>query len=233
MKVLDLDVQVVKKDIKNMHLSVYPPTGRVRVAAPKHTDNEVIRLFVIDKLTWIKRNQKEFKNQKREAPKNYVSGESHYLDGKRYRLKLIEGPGKHRIRIPNKSFIELYVQPNTSITNKKKVFDQFYREYLQKVLDELIKKWEDRLNEKCNSWKIRSMKTKWGSCQPENRRLLFNLELAKKPKHCVEYIVLHEMLHFKERHHNERFKSLLDQHMPNWKGLKRELEELPLVSWEG
>lgn len=229
LEVSDLKIEVIKKDIKNMHLSVYPPNGRIRLAAPKNLDNEAIRLFVVDKLNWIRRQQREFQNQRREPVKEYVSGESHYFDGRRYLLKVIERYGKHELKIKNKTKLELYVRPGTKVENRKKVFDEFYRSYLKTILPEMIAVWEKTTQEKVESWNIRAMHTKWASCNIEERSLLFNLELAKKPRHCIDYIILHEILHLKERHHNEKFRALLDLNMPNWRSRKRELDELPVV----
>lgn len=229
MEVSGLKIDVIKKDIKNMHLSVYPPNGRIRLAAPKSLDNEAIRLFIVDKLSWIRHRQREFQNQRRENIKEYVSGESHYFDGRRYLLKVIERYGKHEIKIKNKTTIELYIQPGTTVENRKKVFDEFYRTYLKSILPQMIEAQEKETKEKVSEWNIRAMHTKWASCNIEKRSLLFNLELAKKPRHCIDYIILHEIIHLKERHHNDRFRSFLDFYLPNWRSIKRELDELPLA----
>lgn len=123
----------------------------------------------------------------------------------------------------------LSIHPGTKVENRKKVFDEFYRDYLNSILPEMIAAWEATIQEKMNHWSIRSMYTKWASCNIEKRSLLFNLELAKKPRHCIDYIILHELLHLKERHHNEKFRALLDHYMPNWRSVKRELDELPVL----
>lgn len=229
LEVSDLRIEVIKKDIKNMHLSVYPPNGRIRLAAPQSIDNESIRLFVVDKLNWIRRQQREFQSQKREPVKEYVSGESHYFDGRRYLLKVIEGYGKHELKIKNKTKLELYIRRGTTVENRKKVFDEFYRNHLKTILPEMIAVWEATTKEKVASWNIRAMHTKWASCNIEKRGLLFNLELAKKPRHCTDYVILHEIIHLKERHHNDRFRALLNHYMSNWRNIKRELDELPVI----
>lgn len=228
-KILDLTIDVIKKDIKNMHLSVYPPTGRVRIAAPKDLNDEAIRLYAIGKIRWIKKHQKEFESQLRESPREYITGESHYFDGKRYLLKVIERQGKHEIKIKNKTYLELYVKPNTTITAKEKVFNEWYRNHLKITIPEIIQYWEQKIGQKCNSWDVKKMRTKWGSCSIEKRKILLNLELAKKPRYCLEYVIVHELLHFLERNHNDNFKALLSKFMPNWKNYKRELNNLPVT----
>lgn len=226
--ILDLTIDVVKKDIKNMHLSVYPPTGRVRIAAPKDLKDEAIRLYAIGKIRWIKKHQKSFYEQLRETPREYITGESHYFDGKRYLLKVIERHGKHEIKIKNKTYLELYVNPNTTKVAKEKVFNEWYRNHLKTVVPEIIDFWEQKIGQKCESWNVKKMRTKWGSCSIEKRKILLNLELAKKPRHCIEYVIVHELIHFIERNHNNNFKVLLSKFMPNWKTYKRELNNLPV-----
>ena len=228
-QVLDLTIDVVKKDIKNMHLAVYPPTGRIRIASPKDIKDEAIRLFAIGKIRWIKKHQKNFYEQLREAPREYITGESHYFDGKRYLLKVIERNGKHELKIKNKTYLELYISPNASIEAKEKIFNEWYRAHLKDILPKLIMSWEEKIDVQCKAWDIKKMRTKWGSCNIEKRKILLNLELAKKPRQCLEYVIAHELMHFHERHHNDNFKRLLDKYMPNWKTLKRELNDLPVA----
>lgn len=224
----DLSIDVEKKDIKNMHLSVYPPTGRIRISAPIGLNDEAIRLFAIGKISWIKKHQKSFLNQQRESPREYITGESHFFDGKRYLLKVIERNAKHEIKIKNKKYIELYVKPNTSTTGKQKVFEEFYRKHLKQVIPEIISTWETKLKVNLYECVVLKMRTKWGSCNEEKKKIMLNLELAKKPRHCLEYIIVHELIHLHERHHNDNFIALLDKHMPNWKTYKRELNELSI-----
>ena len=227
-KVLDLTIDVVKKDIKNMHLAVYPPTGRIRIASPKDINDEAIRLFAISKIRWIKKHQKNFYEQLRESPREYVTGESHYYDGKRYLLKVIERYGRHEIKIKNKKYLELYISPNTAIEAREKVFIEWYRKHLKEVVPQLLEQWSKKLNVVCDSWDVKRMRTKWGSCNIEKRKVLLNLELAKKPTHCLEYVIVHELTHFLERNHNDNFRAYLDKYMPNWKSYKRELNQLPI-----
>lgn len=227
-QVLDLTIDVVKKDIKNMHLAVYPPTGRIRIASPKHLKDEAIRLFAIGKIRWIKKHQKSFYEQLREPEREYITGESHYFDGKRYLLKVIERTGKHEIKIANKKYLELYVNPNTRITAKEKVFNEWYREHLKDIAPKIINDWSNKLKVHCEDWNVKLMRTKWGSCNTEKKKIILNLELAKKPRHCLEYVVVHELTHLLERNHNDAFKKHLDKYMPNWRAYKRELNNLPI-----
>lgn len=228
-QVLDLTIDVVKKDIKNMHLAVYPPTGRIRIATPKDLNDEAIRLFAISKIRWIKKHQKNFYEQLRETSREYIDGESHYFDGKRYLLRVIERYGKHELKIKNKSYLELYVSPKATIAAKEKVFNEWYRDHLKEIVPEILKIWEDKIGLNCEHYDIKKMRTKWGSCNIEKRKILLNLELAKKPRHCLEYVIVHELMHFFERNHNDNFRSLLDKYMPNWKTYKRELDDLPVA----
>lgn len=228
-QVLDLTIDVVKKDIKNMHLAVYPPTGRIRIATPKDLNDEAIRLFAISKIRWIKKHQKNFYEQLREAPREYITGESHYFEGKRYLLRVIERYGKHELKIKNKSYLELYVSPKATIEAKEKVFNEWYRSHLKEIVPDIIKTWEEKTGLNCEHWNIKKMRTRWGSCNIEKRKILLNLELAKKPRHCLEYVIVHELMHFYERKHNHKFKGLLDKYMPNWRTYKRELDNLPVA----
>ncbi|WP_339728649.1 SprT family zinc-dependent metalloprotease [Maribacter stanieri] len=228
-QVLDLTIDIVKKDIKNMHLAVYPPTGRIRIASPKDVNDEAIRLFAISKIRWIKKHQKNFYEQLREAPREYITGESHYFDGKRYLLKVIERYGKHELKVKNKNYLELYVSPKATIEAKEKVFNEWYRVHLKEIVPNIIKAWEEKTGLNCEHWDIKKMRTRWGSCNIEKQKILLNLELAKKPRHCLEYVIVHELMHFFERNHNDHFKGLLDKFMPNWKTYKRELDNLPIA----
>lgn len=227
-QVLDLTIDVVKKDIKNLHLSVYPPTGRVHISSPKKLKDEAIRLFAVSKIRWIKKHQKALYEQLRELPREYIDGESHFFDGNRYLLKVTEQSGKHFINIKNKTVLELFVNPNTSVEGRRRVFNDWYRSHLKIVVPELIKKWGKRIGVKCDSFEIKQMRTKWGSCKIEKNKIILNLELAKKPSYCLEYIILHELIHLLERNHNDIFRSHLDRYMPNWKSIKDELNSLPV-----
>lgn len=221
-------IEVVRKDIKNIHLAVYPPTGRVRIAAPLHVNEDAIRLFAISKLGWIKRNQRKFAGQERIPPREYKQREGHYFKGKRYLLNVIEVDAKPKVEIKGKNRLDLYVRPNASTAKKHEVLTEWYRGELKKQIPDIIEKWEKKLDLKVNDWQVKQMKTKWGSCNIEKKRIWLNLELAKKPERCLEYIIVHELIHFKERHHNERFLYYIETYLPQWKQLRRELNSLPV-----
>jgi predicted metal-dependent hydrolase len=221
----NINIEVILKDIKNVHLSVYPPDGRVRIAAPLHLDLDTIRIYSISKLSWIKRQQTKLRKQKREAPRLYINRESHYFQGKRYMLKVVSTTGKHQIILKARS-IEMHVHPETSQENKQKLLDEFYRKHLKAISAPLIEKWQTALNVKVKALGIKRMNTKWGTCNEAAARIWLNLELAKKPIEYLEYVILHEIVHLKERKHNEKFVAYLDKHMPNWRHLKEELNKL-------
>ncbi len=229
-----LPVDVVRKDIKNLHLAVYPPAGRVRVAAPLLVDDEAVRLAVISRLAWIKRQQAKFDAQERQSARQYVSGESHYFQGNRYRLNLIEQAGKQQVFLRNKKFIDLYMHPASSTAQRGRVMAAWYRAYLKASLPLLIAKWESVLGVTVQDWGVKQMKTKWGACNIEAARIWLNLELAKKSPHCLEYILVHEMVHLLERHHNDRFRSLMNRFLPGWELIRDELNREPLAheDWE-
>ena len=218
-----LDIIIERKDIKNLHIGVYPPNGKIRVATPLKLNDESVRLAVISRLSWIKKQQQSFLNQPRQTKREMVSGESHYIFGKRYLLDIKYENVKHRI-VKKHTKLELFVKENTSKENRLKVLEKYYREKLSLELDKLILKWEHIIGVKINSWQIQKMKTKWGSCNIEKKKLIFNLELAKVPLDCIEYIVVHEIIHLLERHHNDNFKSILDKHINDWQSRKEKLK---------
>jgi hypothetical protein len=231
-KVGEIRVRVERKDIKNIHLSVHPPDGKVKLSVPKTTKEDTIRLFLISKITWIKKQQKKFDNQARQSPREYISGESHYFFGKRYRLNVYETNKKQRVEIKNNSYIDLYVRPNSTVEKREDVMKEWYREELKKVIPEYINKWEKTMDIQLNFWGVKQMKTKWGSCNADRKRIWVNLELAKKNPRCLEYVIVHEMVHLKERKHSDRFKKLMDKYLPNWRAVKRELNEIVYESVE-
>lgn len=232
--VSNITIDVIRKDIKNIHLAVYPPTGRVRIAAPLSVNDDAIRLFAISKLSWIKRHQREFDVQERVSPREYKQRESHYFQGRRYLMKIIENDKPPKVILRSRAYIELYVRPNTSFEKRQEVIIEWYRVELKKLIPSIIKKWEESLNVNLNEWQVKQMKTNWGTCNINKKRILINLELAKKPLHCLEYVILHEMVHLLERHHNERFLYYMDTFLPNWKQIRTELNKLPVshADWE-
>jgi predicted metal-dependent hydrolase len=229
MTVADLDIEVVQKDIKNIHLAVYPPLGRVRIAAPTEVNSETLRLFIVSKLPWIRKQQRKFTNQNRQTPRLYVNRESHYFLGRKYLLRVHETDHPYRypkVVLKTKTYIDLFVRESSTVEQKANLMKEWHRSELKNIMDELIPKWEAILGVTAVRFAIKSMKTKWGSCNTDNKTLLFNLELAKKPYSCIEYVVAHELVHLIERHHNDNFKAILDKHLPNWKGVKQELNTL-------
>lgn len=210
-------MEVVRKGIKNLHLGVYPPNGRVRVAAPLVVNNEAVRLAVIDKLGWIKRQKAKFSAQPRQSQREMINGESHYFFGQRYRLRVHEVDARARVAVRGISRLDLFVRSGTNAEQREVVLLQWYREQLKALILPLLEKWHLILGVQASHWGIKKMKTKWGSCNPAARRLWFNLELAKKPVMCLEYIVVHELVHLLERNHTERFTGLMDGFLPNWR----------------
>jgi predicted metal-dependent hydrolase len=217
-----------------MHLAVYPPTGRVRIAVPLRIDDEAVRLFVITKLSWIRQQQRKFAGQERQTPREYVNRESHYFFGSRYLLKVIEHDAPPKVLLKGKTYIEMYVRPNTTAKQRQTLMNEWYRKELKKLLPPMVQKWENILSVQVDEWGIKQMKTKWGTCNIEAKRVWINLELAKKPLHCLEYILVHEMIHLLERHHNDRFLAYMEKYMPQWKFYKGELNRLPVAhaDWE-
>lgn len=229
----DLVVEVVHKDIKNLHLGVYPPHGRVRVAAPLTVSDDAVRLAVIGKLGWIKRRQATFEAQPRQSRREMVSGESHYFLGRRYRLRVHEHDGPAAVALHGRASIDLFVRPGTTAEQREAALQRWYREQLRALIPPLLEKWQPILDVRAADWGIRKMKTRWGSCNVAARHVWLNLELAKKPERCLEYVVAHELAHLRERRHNERFIGLMDRHLPDWRGVRDELNHLPLghESW--
>lgn len=229
-----LAVDVVRKDIKNLHLAVYPPNGRIRVAVPLLLDDEAVRLAVIERLAWIKRQQLKFQEQDRQSRREYVSGESHYFQGRRYLLNVIELAGVGKVVVRNKKTLDLYVHPGSTLAQRQRIMRAWYRAYLKNLIPPLIAKWEQVMGVKAYDWGIKQMKTKWGTCNIDKHRILVNLELAKKPPRSLEYILVHEMVHLLERHHNDIFLAYMNKFLPSWRLYRDELNRAPLAheEWE-
>lgn len=223
-----LKVEVVQKDIKNIHLSVYPPDGRVKIAAPERMDLETVRMFAISKMAWIKRTREKILAQEREAPREYLSMESHYFFGKRYLLEVKKKEAKPNVWIKHNKLL-MQVRSGFDATQRRDVLLEWYRDQLKAVLPDLITKWEIKMGVEVAEFGVKRMKTKWGTCNSGAKRIWLNLELAKKPLVCLEYIVVHEMVHLLERSHNQRFVALMDQYLPHWRDLKDELNRLPVA----
>ncbi len=234
MEVQGLSVEVRRKPIKNLHLAVHPPDGRVRISAPEYMSDETIWLAIIDKLSWIRRQQRRFRNQARQSQREMVSGESHYYWGHRYLLQVIEEDAPPRVRVLNRRMLELRVRPGSDRARREAVLYAWYRVQIKEQIPPLIAKWEPIVGVSVAEWGIKRMKTRWGSCNIEARRIWLNLELVKKPPQCLEYVLVHEMVHLLERHHNERFRALMTQFMPNWRNYRDLLNAEPLAyeDWE-
>ncbi len=228
MEICGLKVQTIKKDIKNMHLGVYPPQGRIRVAAPLKMTDESIRLFVVSKIPWIKKQKKNFENQQRLTQREFVTGESHYYFGKRYLLNVIYTTSKPEVKLSNKNMIELFTKKGSSQKTNEKIFDDWYRSVLKDKISKLVEKWEKIIGVKVRTMSIRKMKTKWGSCKDTSKTIILNLDLAKKPINSLEYIIVHEMVHLLEKTHSVKFNTYMDKFLPNWRSRKSELNEFPL-----
>lgn len=223
----NIAVDVVLKDIKNVHLSVYPPNGRVRIAAPARMSLDTIRVFAVSKLGWIKRQQKKLREQERETPREYLNRESHYLWGRRYLLTVREDNEAPSIELKHSRII-LRVRPGTSEERKQALFEEWYREQLKKAVLPLIARWQPLIGVRVNRFFVQRMKTKWGSCNPTARHIRLNTELAKKPLECLECIVVHEMAHLIEPTHTQRFIALMDRFMPKWQFYRAMLNRLPV-----
>lgn len=232
-KVGDISVEVIFKDIKNVHLSVYPPTGRVRIAAPTWMSLATIRLYTIAKLEWIKKQQNKLQEQERETPREYLDRESHYIWGRRYLLHVNEGSRTHSVEIKHSQMV-LNVRAGTGREKREAVMAAWYREQVREAMLPFFEKWEVLLGVKVGRIYIQRMKTRWGSCNPRANSIRLNSELAKKPRECLEYVIVHELMHLIEPSHNGRFISLMDRFLPNWKHLRNELNRAPLghVDWE-
>ncbi len=224
----NITLDIIRKKIKNIHLAVYPPTGRVRIAAPMEVSKDAIRLFAISKLSWIKRNQRKFESQERIPQREYKQRESHYFQGKRYLLNIIEVDATPKVTLKSKKFIDLQVRPGTPTIKRHEILTEWYRLQLKEQIPAIISKWQTMLKVKVEDWQIKQMKTRWGACNIEKKRIWINLELVKKPEKCLEYIIVHEMVHLLERNHNDKFFHYMNTCLPAWKQVKAELNKLPV-----
>ncbi len=226
-----IDVDVVYKDIKNLHIGVYPPLGRVRVAAPRRLKEDDVRLAVVQRLPWIKRQREQLASVERQSVREMVTGESHYVWGQRRRLKVIERPGRGHVELDGDRLL-LYVTSGTETEARRKLLETWQRQELRQRIPDLIAQWEPVVGRQVPRWSIRRMKTKWGSCNRQTGHIWFNVELAKKDPQALEYIVVHEMAHLIERNHGERFTALMDGFMPDWRSRRDDLNAAPLVDEE-
>jgi predicted metal-dependent hydrolase len=229
--VAGIDVDVIYKDIKNLHIGVYPPVGRVRVAAPLRLDDDAVRLALVQRLPWIKRERDRMQAADRQSLREMVTGESHYVWGNRYRLKVVERPGRAHVEVDGDRLL-LYIPAETLSEKRRELLDRWYRAQLREVIPDIIANWEPTLDVTVPRWTIRRMKTKWGSCNRETGHIWFNIELAKKHPEGLEYIAVHEMTHLIERGHGERFTKMMDGVMPDWRARRDYLNDGPLAHEE-
>ncbi len=224
----DIAITVTRKDVKNVHLSVHPPAGRVSLVAPVGTRLEVARAYAISRLGWIRSRQVQLRGQAREPRPGFVTRESHYVWGKRYLLKIVERDGKPFVALDHRR-ITLTVRPGSDRAKRAAVLHEWHKSLLHRAVPLLVEKWERRLNVRVSKYFLQRMKTKWGSCNSAARHIRLNTELVKKPKDLLEYVVVHEMVHLRVPTHNERFVELLSEHYPGWQEARAELNELPLA----
>ena len=227
-EVSGIPVEIRRKAIKNLHVGVYPPDGKVRVAAPPHLDDEAVRLAIVSRLGWIRRQRQGFADQQRQSRREMVTGESHYVEGRRYRLNVVERLGNPRVKLIANTTLELRVPPGTDRDYRQQVLERWYRRQLKARLPGLLAYWQSVAGVDVADCRVKRMKTRWGSCNIKAKRIWLNLELAKKPLRCLEYILVHEMVHLLERHHTDRFRALMDQYMPDWRLHRDALNEAPL-----
>jgi predicted metal-dependent hydrolase len=222
-----LRVEVRRKAIKHVHLSVLPPSGKVRLAAPVHTPLETLRLFAIAKLAWVRGEQRRLRSQEREPPREYLGKESHYVWGKRYLLDLQEAEARPEVQLKPRRLL-MRVRPGTGTAQRSALMEAWYRQQLRDAIAELLPQWEQRLGVRSQKLFVQRMRTKWGSCTPASAYIRLNTELAKKPLECLEYILVHELVHLLEPSHNQRFVALMDKHLPRWRELQQRLNRLPV-----
>lgn len=227
LKLGDLRIEVTFKNIKHVHLSVYPPAGTVRIAAPQHMKLDTVRLFAIAKLDWIRQQQEKLRLQEREAPREYLDRESHYVWGRRYLLKLVEKDASPRVELKPRTLL-MHVRPGMTTAHKRDILDAWYRDQIRLAVPPLVEHWESILNVKAGRCYVQRMKTRWGSCNPVKRNIRLNTELAKKPSQCLEYVLVHELLHLVEPSHNARFVELMNRFLPDWKARRDMLNQLPV-----
>lgn len=223
----DIALDVVRKDIKNVHLSVHPPTGKVRIAAPARMSLDNIRVFAIAKLGWIREQQKKLLEQERESPREFLNRESHYVWGKRYLLSVIERDEPAAVELAHSQLV-LQVRPDADFARKQSLLEEWYREQVKAAVPALTSKWEPLMGVKVERLFVQRMKTKWGSCNHVARTVRLNTDLAKKPRECLEYILVHEMVHLIEPSHNARFIELMNWFLPNWRARQQTLNRLPV-----
>lgn len=225
----EISIVVTRKDIKNVHLSVHPPDGRVTLAAPKATRLDVARAYAISRLGWIRDQKKKLASQAREAPRRFIERETHYLWGRRHLMTIATRDEKPSVVVDHKRIV-LTVRPGSDARRRAEVMHDWHKALLHEAVPPLIEKWERKLKVDVANYFLQRMKTKWGSCNCQSRNIRLNTELVKKPKDLLEYVVVHEMAHLIEPTHSEKYVAILDRHYPTWREARAELNELPLAS---
>ena len=224
----DIEIEVERKPIKNLHLAVYPPDGRVHVSAPEEYTDERIRLFVLKKWVWLTQKIKEVTSYVVQDEREYISGEAHYFKGELYRLKVVrDNACAHHVELQG-DYINVFVHDRTTKDNIAAVLWDWYKEQLTPTIEQFVSKWEEILEVKVSEWTIQQMQSSWGKCHKESGKIMFNLQLAKKPLNCIEYVVAHELTHLIEQNHTDKFRHILDTHFPEWRKIKNQLNEFPL-----
>lgn len=223
MKIDDIDIEVEFKPIKNTHLAVYPPDGRVHVSAPDYLTEDDVRSYVVSKWDWVLKQRREIAAVNRQTPREYVSGENYYHFGQRYRLRVVEQPRCAHSVTKQGDWLIMTVQPGTTVEHRAEVMREWYRAELKHLLAEMVTTWATKVGEENVTWEVKQMSTKWGSCVEKKRHLIFNLELARVPKTCIEYVVVHELTHLKVKKHNKLFSALMSQRLPRWQQRRDEL----------
>jgi len=222
--VSDVVIDVVHKNVKNINLAVYPQEGRVRISAPLMLNQEAVQRFAMSRLSWIRNTQAGYQEEIRQSQREYVSGEQHYVFGKPCELNIVRYQGAGKVIQRDMSTIDLHVRETASAVYRERVMEEWYRAQLKQRIPELVEHWQPVIGVQVNEWRVKKMKTRWGSCNIRARRIWLNLELARTSRHCLEYVVVHEMVHLLERRHNDRFKAYMDQFLPNWRLYRKELK---------
>lgn len=225
----EIAIEVQRKDINNVHLSVHPPAGRVTLSAPRATRLEVARAYAISKLGWIREQQRRLAKQVRETPRQFINRESHSLWGRRYLMTVVQREAKPSVSLDHRR-ITLTVRPGSDTAKRAEVMHSWHKMLLHLAVPPLIEKWEQKLKVAVRGYFLQRMKTKWGSCNHRAGHIRLNTELVKKPKDLLEYVIVHEMAHLIEPTHNDRFIAILEEHYPTWREARAELNELPLTA---
>lgn len=218
-----IEIEISRKKMKNLRLTVNPPEGKVKLSVPHKINPKIVDEFILSKMDWIKKKRSNYENRVVQKPKEYITGEMHTVLGTDYQLSVVDANEKQRVEIKNSRFVVMYVKPGSTLEKRKKLMIEFKRSTLKAILPTLIDKWETQLGVTVSEFNVKKMKTKWGTCNITKKRIWINLELVKHPVECLEYIVVHEMIHLLERHHNKRFYKLMDDYYPEWKDVKKKL----------